>query len=46
MVLLGQIGLGMIQGCHTDVEMALDLNHIQLVMGVSPGGEKTVFSYL
>lgn len=43
MVLLGQIGLGMIQGCQTDVEMTLDLNHIQLVMGVSPGGKKQCF---
>lgn len=43
MVLLGQTGLGVIQGCQTYVEMALDLNHIQLVMGVSPGEKNSVF---
>lgn len=33
----------MTKGCQTNVEMALDLNHIQLVMDVSPGEKKNVF---
>lgn len=42
-LLLGQTGLGMIQGCHKNVEMALDLICTQLVIDVNPGGKKSVF---
>lgn len=46
MVLLGWADLGMIQGCHTDVEMAFDLIHIQLVIGMSPGKKTEIaFAY-
>lgn len=42
-VLSEKTGLGMIQGCQTDMEIALDLIHIQLVKGVSPGGKNQCF---